>query len=143
MPKILRQRADQLVFEQGLAESREQARRLIMAGKIALGPDRRPMARRFCRRRASRAGAQTRPPLPGRHTLHAVARRTLREPRGAYKLLTILDNFRLDVNGLVCLDAGASTGGFTDCLLQSGAGRVYAVDVGRNQLHENCALIRG
>ena len=56
--------------------------------------------------------------------------------RGAYKLLTILENFQRDVAGLVCLDAGASTGGFTDCLLQHGAARVYAVDVGKNQLHE-------
>ena len=56
--------------------------------------------------------------------------------RGAYKLLTILEHFKLDVTGYVCLDAGASTGGFTDCLLQRGASRVYAVDVGKNQLHE-------
>jgi len=127
MPKSPRQRADQLVFEQGLAESREQARRLIMAGKIAL--------------------AQTVPgappqlvPKPG-HPFPADTPFMLLEPeryvsRGAYKLLTILEHFRLEVSGFVCLDAGASTGGFTDCLLQRGASRVYAVDVGKNQLHE-------
>jgi 23S rRNA (cytidine1920-2'-O)/16S rRNA (cytidine1409-2'-O)-methyltransferase len=56
--------------------------------------------------------------------------------RGAYKLLTAIEHFSLDVTGFVVLDAGASTGGFTDCLLQHGAARVYAADVGRNQLHE-------
>lgn len=56
--------------------------------------------------------------------------------RGAYKLITALDHFRLDPAGLVCLDAGASTGGFTDVLLRRGAARVYAVDVGTHQLHE-------
>ncbi len=55
--------------------------------------------------------------------------------RGGYKLLSALDSFQLDVTGMVALDAGASTGGFTDCLLQCGAVRVYAVDVGHGQLH--------
>jgi 23S rRNA (cytidine1920-2'-O)/16S rRNA (cytidine1409-2'-O)-methyltransferase len=55
--------------------------------------------------------------------------------RGGYKLLTALEHFGLDVSGMVALDAGASTGGFTDCLLQFGAARVYAVDVGHGQLH--------
>ncbi|WP_165176230.1 TlyA family RNA methyltransferase [Desulfovibrio sp. ZJ369] len=135
MPKTSRQRADQLVFEQGLAESREQARRLIMAGRIALaaaGPHGAPLVP---------SGAPLAlVPKPG-HPYPAGTRFALLEgeryvSRGAYKLLTILDRFRLDVRGFVCLDAGASTGGFTDCLLQNGAARVYAVDVGRNQLHE-------
>ena len=127
MSKTLRQRADQLAFEQGLAESREQARRLIMAGRIALA--------------GTPPGAPpTLVPKPG-HPYPADTAFTLLEPeryvsRGAYKLLTILEHFHLDVVGLVCLDAGASTGGFTDCLLQRGAARVYAVDVGKNQLHE-------
>ena len=56
--------------------------------------------------------------------------------RGGYKLLTLIEAFKLDCRGLVCLDAGASTGGFCDCLLQHGAARVYAVDVGHAQLHE-------
>lgn len=127
MPKPPRQRADQLVFEQGLAESREQARRLIMAGKIALASDIPGTPRQLV-------------PKPG-HPFPADTGFVLLEPeqyvsRGAYKLLTILEHFRLDVTGFVCLDAGASTGGFTDCLLQRGAARVYAVDVGKNQLHE-------
>lgn len=128
MSKTPRQRADQLVFEQGLAESREQARRLIMAGKIALAP-------------TVPHGAPPAPvPKPGHPYPHGTRFALLEGERyvsrGAYKLLTILDEFCLDVRGFVCLDAGASTGGFTDCLLQSGAARVYAVDVGRNQLHE-------
>ncbi len=56
--------------------------------------------------------------------------------RGGYKLLTLIEAFKLDLSGLVCLDAGASTGGFCDCLLQHGAAKVYAVDVGHAQLHE-------
>lgn len=127
--KIARQRADQLVFMQGLAESREQARRLIMAGKVALSSEGLP------------PGA---PPQKVDKPGHPYPEGTVFEllgqerfvSRGAYKLLTILDNFKLDVSGMVCLDAGASTGGFTDCLLQHGASRVYAVDVGKNQLHE-------
>ena len=55
--------------------------------------------------------------------------------RGGLKLVGALDGFGLDPQGLVCFDAGASTGGFTDCLLQRGATRVYSVDVGTNQLH--------
>ncbi|MDO5483580.1 MAG: TlyA family RNA methyltransferase, partial [Desulfovibrionaceae bacterium] len=133
MSKASRQRADQLVFEQGLAESREQARRLIMAGQVVL---------------AAAAGGSPLPagapplrvPKPGQPyppgTRFALLARQQYVSRGAYKLLTILEHFHLDVTGLICLDAGASTGGFTDCLLQHGAARVYAVDVGHNQLHE-------
>ena len=126
---IAKARADQLVFEQGLAESREQARRLIMAGKVAIAPD--------------EAHPERNPELvqkPGhpykittRFQLVGVERFV---SRGAYKLLTALEHYHIDVTGFVCLDAGASTGGFTDCLLQYGASRVYAVDVGHAQLHE-------
>jgi 23S rRNA (cytidine1920-2'-O)/16S rRNA (cytidine1409-2'-O)-methyltransferase len=129
-----RRRADQLVFEQGLTESREKAARLIMAGKVAVAsasPRGLPGAR-VAPRPVSKAG----------HGYPATTRFVVTEneryvSRGAYKLLTALNFFQIDVNGFVCLDAGASTGGFTDCLLQHGAARVYAVDVGRNQLHEN------
>lgn len=127
MHKTARYRADQLVFAQGLTASREQARRFIMAGKIAVA--------------SSVSGA---PPQlvakPGQpfpeNTLFCLLERERFVSRGAYKLLTLLEAQRLDVSGFVCLDAGASTGGFTDCLLQHGAARVYAVDVGKNQLHE-------
>ena len=110
--------------EQGLAPTREQANRLIMAGPIYLGKG-------DLRQRVEKPGQQ----LP----LDAVLETAGRErfvSRGAYKLLTALEYFSLDVTDAVALDAGASTGGFTDCLLQSGAAKVYAVDVGKHQLHE-------
>jgi len=120
-PKI---RADQLLVEQGLAESRERAKRLVMAGLVFLEVNGRP----------------ERLDKPGR-MLPVSAVLTLAQPerfvsRGAYKLLSALEHFQLDVAGLTALDVGASTGGFTDCLLQHGAARVYAVDVGKCQLHE-------
>ncbi|MBQ9407753.1 MAG: TlyA family RNA methyltransferase [Desulfovibrio sp.] len=127
MSKPSRKRADQLVFEQGLAESREQARRLIMAGKVCLVA-RPPGAPPQLVPKPGHAYAQD--------TAFALLETQRYVSRGAYKLLTLLEHCRLDVRGFVCLDAGASTGGFTDCLLQRGAARVYAVDVGKNQLHE-------
>lgn len=117
------ERADVLLADQGLAESREKAKRLIMAGEVFLlkGESRTPVAK------------------PGQQ-LPRDARLQVKEPerfvsRGGYKLLTALEHFALDVTGMTALDAGASTGGFTDCLLQFGAARVYAVDVGHGQLH--------
>lgn len=126
---IAKARADELVCQQGLADSREQARRLIMAGKVVLAPP--PDA----------PGRAPEPVLKPGHpyrlgALFALVGQERFVSRGAYKLLTALEHFGLDVTGFVCLDAGASTGGFTDCLLQHGAARVYAVDVGHAQLHE-------
>lgn len=119
-----KERADQLAFAQGLAESREQAKRLIMAGQVAVV-------------RGETLEAVDKPgrPLP-LDTILALAGQERFVSRGAYKLLTAIEHFGLDPTGMVALDAGASTGGFTDCLLQHGASRVYAVDVGRHQLHE-------
>lgn len=116
-------RADVVLAEQGLAESREKAKRLIMAGQVCL----------------VQGGARTPVAKPGQ-MVPRTARLEVKESerfvsRGGYKLLTALEHFGLDVTGLVALDAGASTGGFTDCLLQFGAARVYAVDVGHGQLH--------
>lgn len=125
MPPRIRARADQLVFDQGLAESREKAKSLIMAGKVIFASG--PLASK---------------PVPkAGHLCATDTRFALLAPqeyvsRGAYKLKTMLDGCNLDVSDMVCLDAGASTGGFTDLLLQRGARRVYAVDVGKNQLHE-------
>lgn len=113
-------RADQLVFEQGLAESREKAKSLIMAARVTAGGQLVQKPGQFFFR------STIFELVPGKQFVS----------RGAYKLLTLLENFNIDVTDLVCLDAGASTGGFTDCLLQRGASRVYAVDVGTNQLHE-------
>lgn len=121
-------RADQLAFQQGLAESREKAKSLIMAGRLILADSLCPNSPPV---KVVKPGQQYSPDtklalLPGKDYVS----------RGAHKLITILDAFDVDVSGLVCLDAGASTGGFTDCLLRRGASRVYAVDVGKNQLHE-------
>ncbi len=115
-------RADQLLFEQGLAESREQAKRFIMARQVFVGDPPVPV---------DKPGH----PYPPQ-TVFILAAQERFASRGAYKLLTGLEHFSLDVTGFVCLDAGASTGGFTDCLLQHGAVKVYAVDVGHGQLHE-------
>ncbi len=126
--KITKKRADQLLCDQGLASSREQAKRLIMAGEVQILPEEGSHALPV---RAEKPGqllrATVRLGLCGREQYVS---------RGAYKLLTILESASLDVTGFVCLDAGASTGGFTDLLLQRGASKVYAVDVGHNQLHE-------
>ncbi len=121
--KIGKLRADQLLVERGLAGSREQAKRLIMAGQVF----------------EDRPGAKVPVGKPGQ-LLPANAPLLVKESerfvsRGAYKLLTALEHFQVAVQGLVALDAGASTGGFTDCLLQHGANKVYAVDVGYGQLH--------
>ncbi len=119
-----KERADQILFAQGLAESREQAKRLIMAGQVfAVSGDGSA--------RVDKPGQQLFPDVR-----LEVAGRERFVSRGAYKLLTALEHFSLDVSGLTALDAGASTGGFTDCLLQHGAAKVYAVDVGKHQLHE-------
>ncbi|PTN38280.1 TlyA family RNA methyltransferase [Desulfonatronum sp. SC1] len=116
-------RADQVLVEQGLVESREQAKRLIMAGRVTLVH-----------------GGSTRPVDKPGHALPLDAELRIAPgerfvSRGGEKLLTALETFDLNVSGLVALDVGASTGGFTDCLLQHGAAKVYAVDVGRGQLH--------
>jgi 23S rRNA (cytidine1920-2'-O)/16S rRNA (cytidine1409-2'-O)-methyltransferase len=119
-----KQRADQLVFEQGLADTRERAKRLIMAGLVRVVAD----------------GRETAVDKPGRMfpagTVFSLEAGERYVSRGGGKLETAIEAFSLDVSGLVALDAGASTGGFTDCLLQHGAARVYAVDVGTAQLHE-------
>lgn len=118
-------RADQLAFNQGLCESREKAKSLIMAARVIQQfPDGKSSP-------VLKSGQQ----LPETANLRLLPGKTF-VSRGAYKLQTLLDGFKLDVSGWVCLDAGASTGGFTDCLLQRNARRVYAVDVGSHQLHE-------
>lgn len=115
-----RARLDLLVVERGLAESREKAQRLILAGKIRVNGQ-----------TAGKPGHQIDPDVE--LTLEAPERFV---SRGGEKLEGAFARWSLSVEGATCLDVGASTGGFTDCLLQHGAARVYAVDVGRNQLHE-------
>ena len=118
--KSRKTRADQLVVDQGLASSRERARALILAGDVSLGEQ-----------RIEKAGQM----LPSGSGL-TVKEKPRFVGRGGEKLDGALAAFGLDTTGAVALDVGASTGGFTDCLLQRGATRVYAVDVGRGQLAE-------
>ncbi|MGE5596306.1 MAG: TlyA family RNA methyltransferase [Hyphomicrobiales bacterium] len=117
MPRV---RADQLLVQRGLVESRERAQRLIMAGRARVG-----------------TSVLVKPAT----LLDESADIALIEPeryvsRGGYKLEAAFDGFPIEVTGFRCLDLGASTGGFTDCLLQHGAASVLAIDVGRAQLHQ-------
>jgi 23S rRNA (cytidine1920-2'-O)/16S rRNA (cytidine1409-2'-O)-methyltransferase len=116
---VARVRADVLVHERGLAESRARAQALILAGEVVAGDHRVEK--------------------PGQLLDPAVALRVKAGlkyvSRGGLKLEKALDTFQLSPEGLVCCDLGASTGGFTDVLLQRGAAKVHAVDVGYGQLH--------
>jgi len=116
MPK---RRADQLLVEQGLAESRAKAQALILAGLVSAAG-----------RRIDKAGMS----LAEDAELTVAGRDHAWVSRGGLKLVQALDHFALDPAGLVALDIGASTGGFTDVLLARGAALVHAVDVGRGQL---------
>jgi 23S rRNA (cytidine1920-2'-O)/16S rRNA (cytidine1409-2'-O)-methyltransferase len=113
-----RLRIDQLLVERGLAESRERAQALVMAGYVLVGGE-----------KASKPGQAVK-----RDSVVELTQRLPYVSRGGLKLAGALDRFGVDVAGRVCVDIGASTGGFTDCLLQRGAARVYAVDVGAGQL---------
>lgn len=108
--------------DQGLAESREKAKRLIMAGMVHL-------VRGELRERVDKPGRQLEP-----DAVLEVESPQKYVSRGGEKLETAIEHFGIDPAGKVCLDAGASTGGFTDCLLQHGAAKVYAADVGKGQL---------
>jgi len=122
-----RQRLDQLVVERGLAETRARAQALILAGKVRTG-----------------SGDGARLDRKAGDLVDAGIAISLLEAdpyvsRGGHKLAAALDAFGIDPSGQVGLDAGASTGGFTDVLLQRGAARVHAVDVGRGQLADRVA----
>jgi 23S rRNA (cytidine1920-2'-O)/16S rRNA (cytidine1409-2'-O)-methyltransferase len=113
-----KQRLDLLLVDRGLAESREKARALVLAGQVLVDGQ-----------KAEKPG----------HSISIESRLELAErlpyvSRAGKKLEAALDAFHVDPAGKTCLDVGASTGGFTDCLLQRGARRVYAVDVGHGQL---------
>jgi 23S rRNA (cytidine1920-2'-O)/16S rRNA (cytidine1409-2'-O)-methyltransferase len=113
-----KKRIDVLLVERGLVESRERAQALLMAGQVYL--DGRPITKAGTQV-AMDAAPEVREGLPY-------------VGRGGIKLAHALDIWKPDVSGLVALDVGASTGGFTDCLLQRGARKVYALDVGHGQL---------
>jgi 23S rRNA (cytidine1920-2'-O)/16S rRNA (cytidine1409-2'-O)-methyltransferase len=115
---VAKRRIDSLLVERGLVESRAKAQALVMAGEVV-------------------AGGKT-IIKPGTLVAEETEITVLQPPpfvsRGGIKLDYALDQFHLDVTSKVAADIGASTGGFTDCLLQRGAGRVYAIDVGYGQL---------
>jgi len=116
--KTARQRIDQLLVDRGLVESRERARAYILAGYVFVNGQ-----------RADKAGQTV--PVDSRIE---ITERIPYVSRGGFKLEAALREFHIDVRDRVCVDVGASTGGFTDVLLQHGALRVYAVDVGTGQL---------
>lgn len=116
---MTKQRLDKLMVERGLAPSREKAQALIMAGQVVVGDH-----------AVDKSGHQV--PLDVEIRIKGDVLPYV--SRGGLKLKKALDQFGVDVNGLVAIDVGASTGGFTDCLLQSGALKVFAVDVGHGQL---------
>jgi 23S rRNA (cytidine1920-2'-O)/16S rRNA (cytidine1409-2'-O)-methyltransferase len=120
-----RVRLDQLLVDRGLAESRNRAQALVLAGKVRVGEG---DAARGDRKPGDLIAADTQ---------IAVAEPEPYVSRGGHKLAAALDAFEIDPAGFVALDVGASTGGFTDVLLQRGANRVYALDVGRGQLAES------
>jgi len=113
-----KRRLDTLLVDRGLAESREKARALVMAGQVLV--DERPA------------------PKPGSMIDESLDLHVVQGPayvsRGGEKLAHALESFSIDVRDVVAADIGASTGGFTDCLLKNGASKVYAVDVGKAQL---------
>jgi 23S rRNA (cytidine1920-2'-O)/16S rRNA (cytidine1409-2'-O)-methyltransferase len=112
-------RIDQLLVQKGLSESRSSAQRMVMAGEVRVNgqlifkPSQQVLE-------SSEISIDEGSPYVS---------------RGGEKIVAALDQFYISVDGLVCADVGASTGGFTDCLLQRGAKRVYAIDVGHGQLH--------
>ena len=124
----MKERLDVLLVRQGLAESREKAKAIIMSGCVYVN-----------NQKADKAGT----------TVTADMKIEVRDnalkyvSRGGLKLAKSVECFNLNLKDLVCADIGASTGGFTDCMLQNGAKKVYAVDVGHGQLHPSlCADAR-
>ncbi|HXZ31895.1 MAG TPA: TlyA family RNA methyltransferase [Terriglobales bacterium] len=112
-------RLDKLLVERGFAASRERAQALILAGKVLVNGQKIEKAGS-----AIEAGAEIR----------LLAQDLRYVSRGGLKLEKALEHWRVDISGQVCLDIGASTGGFTDCLLQHGAARVIAIDTGQGQI---------
>ncbi len=116
---MAKQRLDVAVFERGLAPSREKAQALIMAGQIYLNGQ-----------KASKAGSSVKP--EDQIELHGTQLPFV--SRGGLKLNKAMQCFPITLEQKICMDVGASTGGFTDCMLQNGASKVYAIDVGYGQL---------
>lgn len=115
----MKERLDMLLVKNGLADSREKAKAMIMAGNVFINGQREDKA-------GSAFNEDIKIEVKG-STLKYVS-------RGGLKLEKAVEGFNIDLAGKVCMDVGSSTGGFTDCMLQNGAARVYAVDVGHGQL---------
>lgn len=118
MKPAAKKRIDQLIVDLGLADSRQKAQALILAGEVIVNGQ-----------RADKAGQTV-----AADSTVAIGQAAAFVGRGGLKMQAAIEHFHIDVKGKVCLDVGSSTGGFTDCLLQHGAARVHAVDVGTNQL---------
>lgn len=117
--KSQRKRLDLLLVERGLAESRQKAQAMILAGEVTVDA-----------KSAEKAGQ----PVATDALIEVHSRLQKYASRGGFKLEGALEDFHVSPGGKACLDVGSSTGGFTDCLLQQGAARVYAVDVNTDQL---------
>lgn len=115
----LKSRLDKILVDRGLASSRERAQALILAGKVLVDEQ-----------KLEKAGAQ----VEEESAIRLLGEDLRYVSRGGLKLERALEHWKLDVAGKVCLDIGASTGGFTDCLLQRGASRVIAIDTGYGQM---------
>jgi 23S rRNA (cytidine1920-2'-O)/16S rRNA (cytidine1409-2'-O)-methyltransferase len=119
---VKRERIDKLLIERGLAESRSKAQALVMAGVVLVNEQQ-------VQKPSEQFAIDVR--IRVKHADDPASRYV---GRGGLKLQAALREFQLNVQGAVCLDVGASTGGFTDCLLQNGAQKVFAIDVGHNQI---------
>ena len=116
----MKERLDVLLVKQGLASSREKAKAMIMTGNVFVNGEREDKAGTMFHEEKAKIEIKG-------HTLKYVS-------RGGLKLEKAIKNFGVSVEGCVCMDIGSSTGGFTDCMLQNGAVKVFAVDVGHGQL---------
>lgn len=115
----MKTRLDVLLVSQGLSESREKAKAVIMAGNVFVNGQ-----------REDKAGSM----FDEKAKIEVRGQKLPYVSRGGLKLEKAMKSFELSLEGKICMDVGSSTGGFTDCMLQNGAAKVYAVDVGTNQL---------
>lgn len=115
----MKKRLDVLIFEKGLAETRTKAQALIMAGSVLSDGQ-----------QITKAGT-----LVDENSPIEIEKQNPYVSRGGLKLESVLELFKIDFTNKICMDIGASTGGFTDCMLQHGAKKVYSIDVGNGQLH--------
>ena len=114
---MIKKRLDDFLTEQGFFDTKSKAQGAILAGKVKVNNE-----------KITKAGFQV------KDGVEIEVKKNPYVSRGGFKLEKALKEFGIDIKDKICLDAGASTGGFTDCMLQNGASKVYAVDVGHNQI---------